>query len=480
MIDTEALRKKVVELAIQGKLTEQLPEDGDAESLYVQIEEEKKKLIKEGKLKKEKKLPGISEDEIPFEIPSNWKWCRLGDVYSVLMGQSPDGMNVGPNVEGMEFHQGKIYFGKKFLEESTQKSSELTRVAEENSVLLCVRAPVGVVNITKRKICIGRGLCALKALAGMEPYYLFYYLLSCKKTFENRGTGSTFSSITVDVIKKHLIPIPPVTEQRRIAEVLDKVFEQFTLIDECQTGYNKNLAVLRDKIFDAGIQGKLTEQLQKDGNAEELFEVIQNEKKQLIKEKKIKKEKALQEVALEEIPFNIPDNWKWVRLGDICSKISSGNTPAGGAKGGAYVDEGYCFLREQNIYNDGIHEEGMVYISEELLDSRPNSTVLPNDILLNITGGSIGRCALVPEDFTRGSINQHILIIRTVDPRIRFYVHKCLCSPYYQKLIMGNVVGDKDGFSAGRCKNTLIPLPPLAEHERITNRIDEVLEYLVD
>ena len=183
-------------------------------------------------------------------------------------------------------------------------------------------------------------------------------------------------------------------------------------------------------------------------------------------------------ISDEEIPFVIPENWKWVRLGDICSKISSGNTPAGGSKGGAYVTEGFCFFREQNIYNDGIHNNGMVYITEELLNTRPNSTVFPKDILLNITGGSIGRCALIPDDFSRGSINQHILIIRVVDPRIRFYVHRCLCSPYYQKLIMGNVVGDKDGFSAGRCKNTLIPLPPLAEQNRIVNKIDEFLSLI--
>ena len=165
-------------------------------------------------------------------------------------------------------------------------------------------------------------------------------------------------------------------------------------------------------------------------------------------------------------------------MADLCSKISSGNTPAGGSKGGAYVNEGYCFFREQNIYNDGIHYDGMVYITEELLATRENSTVLPQDILLNITGGSIGRCALIPDDFSRGSINQHILIIRVIDPRIRFYIHKCLCSPYYQKLIMGNVVGDKDGFSAGRCKNTLIPLPPIAEQTRIVKKMDELLELI--
>ena len=224
--DVAVLKSKIIDAGIQGKLTEQLPEDGTAEELYEKIQEEKAKLIKEGKIKKEKPLPDIAEEEIPFEVPDNWKWCRLGEIYSVMMGQSPDGMNVGIDIEGIEFHQGKIYFGEKYLMKSELKTSELTRIAEENSVLLCVRAPVGVVNITERKICIGRGLCALTVLADMEPYYLFYYLLSCRKSFENSGTGSTFSSITVDVVKKHLIPIPPLAEQKRIVSKIDAILEQ--------------------------------------------------------------------------------------------------------------------------------------------------------------------------------------------------------------------------------------------------------------
>ena len=116
----------------------------------------------------------------------------------------------------------------------------------------------------------------------------------------------------------------------------------------------------------------------------------------------------------------------------------------------ASIEKGYSFFREQNIYNDGIHEEGLVFITEKLLKARANSTVLPMDILLNITGGSIGRCALAPDEFTQGSINQHILIIRMIDPRLRFYVHKYICSPYIQKYIRGNTVGDKDGYSTRR------------------------------
>lgn len=478
MIDTEALRKKVIDLAIQGKLTQQSPEDGNAEDLYTQIQEEKAKLIKEGKIKKEKQLPEISDDEIPFDIPSNWKWCRLGEVYCVLMGQSPDGMNVGIDIDGIEFHQGKIYFGEKYLNQSEQKTCELTRIADANSVLLCVRAPVGVVNITERQICIGRGLCALTAIAGMEPLYLFYYLLSCRKSFEQSGTGSTFSSITVDVVKKHIVPLPPIEEQRRIVGLLDKIFNQFTVIDNLQQEFESNREILKGKIIDAGIRGKLTEQLLEDGNAEDLYAQILEEKAKLIKEGKIKKEKPLPEISGDEVPFEIPENWKWVHLDDITTKITSGSTPTGGRKSNVYVERGNCFFREQNIYNDGIHQEGMVYITDELLNTRENSTVYAKDILLNITGGSIGRCALIHDDFDKGSINQHILIIRMVDERLRFYIHRLLCSPYAQRYIKNKSVGDKDGFSGGRCKQMLIPVPPLAEQQRIAEKIDEVLSAM--
>ena len=117
----------------------------------------------------------------------------------------------------------------------------------------------------------------------------------------------------------------------------------------------------------------------------------------------------------------------------------------------------------------------MVYISEDLLETRLNSTVIAKDILLNITGGSIGRCALIPDDFDRGSINQHILILRMVKPEIRFYIHKLMCSSYFQNYIKNKAVGDKDGFSGGRCKQMLIPFPPLAEQNRIVQKLDDIL-----
>lgn len=451
MIDTEALRKKIIDLAIQGKLTEQLPEDGDAESLYAQIQEEKAKLIKEGKIKKEKPLPPISAEEIPFEIPRNWKWYRLGEVYNILMGQSPKGMNVGKDIDGIEFHQGKIYFGDKYLNPSEQKTSEKTRIANKNAVLLCVRAPVGVVNITERQICIGRGLCALEAVVGMNPYYLFYYLLTCRKSFENSGTGSTFSAITVDVVKKHLIPLPPLAEQKRIVEQLDAVLEQIDIIDTLQQQYESDLSVLKGKIIDAGIRGKLTEQLPEDGDAETLYSQIQEEKAKLIKEGKIKKEKPLPEISADEIPFEIPKNWKWVRLGELI-KINSGTGLTSYQMGKGDIP---------------------VYGGNGITGYHNKSLVKEETIVIGRVGFYCGSVHVTP---AKAWITDNAFITqypkKYIDRDFLVYVLK------HMDLRQNTNGAAQPVVSGKKIYPLLVPLPPLAEQRRISQKIDNVVSVI--
>lgn len=484
MIDTQALRKKVVDLAIQGKLAEQLPEDGDAETLYAQIQEEKAKLIEEGKIKKEKPLPEIEEDEMPFEIPTNWKWVRLYEISDTNIGLTYHPEDI--------VDEGIVVLRSNNIKNGVFDYSDLVHVncevrenqyIRQNDILICSRN--GSKNLVgKRAIYDGElgevSFGAFMAILRTSLYkYVYYYLTTnlFRRYFSNDDTKQ-INQVTQDILKKAIVPLPPLKEQKRIVDKLENVLSKIDIIDDLQTNYSNDHAVLKSKIIDAGVQGKLTEQLLEDGNAEDLYAEIQKEKTRLIEVGKIKKEKTLSKITDGEIPFQIPDNWKWVRLGGLSSKISSGNTPAGGKKSNAYVEQGYCFFREQNIYDDGIHEEGLVYITEELLNTRANSTVLPKDILLNITGGSIGRCALIPDDFTKGSINQHILIIRMVDPRLRFFVHSYLCSPQGQKYIKGNSVGDKDGFSATRCKNMLIPLPPIEEQNRIVTNLNAFLNCI--
>ena len=435
MIDTNVIRDKVLSLAVNGKLVKQDFTEESADILISRINEDLHGQIHAETWKK---------DEIPFEIPTNWSWCRLSDIGYTNIGLTyhpqdivKDGIIV---IRSSNIINGEIdYTDLVKVNCPIRKNQYLNR----NDIVICVRngskALVGKCAIfkeTSRKVAFG----AFMAIFRTPCYRYVYHYLNTQlfRRYFNSDDTKQINQITQKILKNALIPLPPQNEQNRIVDKIEEIFSVLDTIDEYQSQYLFNVETLRNKLFDAAIQGKLSEQRLEDGTAEELYTKLQAEKTVLMQEGKAKKEKVLPEIAETEIPFDIPPNWKWVRLGDISVKISSGNTPAGGNKSNVYVEKGYSFFREQNIYNDGIHEEGLVYITEELLKTRENSTVMPMDILLNITGGSIGRCALVPDDFRKGSINQHILIVRMIDPRLRFYVHTCICSPYIQKYIKGN------------------------------------------
>ena len=162
-------------------------------------------------------------------LPKDWEITTLGEVCDITMGQSPNGksltnINENTNPKAMEFHQGKIYFSNKYILQSNIVTTDIKKIAKKNSVLLCVRAPVGIINITQREIAIGRGLCSLNFKYSNNDF-LYYYLLTKINYFNEKSTGSTFKAITLDVIKNTKIPIPPIEEQKRIVEKLDKLMD---------------------------------------------------------------------------------------------------------------------------------------------------------------------------------------------------------------------------------------------------------------
>ena len=239
-IDISNVKSKILDLAIRGKLVPQDPNDEPASILLERIRAEKEELIKQGKIKRDKKESVIFkgddnsyyekigdeitciDDELPFEIPDNWCWARLSSFTEVIMGSSPRSQDICRDSNYTEFHQGKIYFSDCLLKESNQYTKKISKIAPKNSVLLCVRAPVGEVNITDREICIGRGLSSIHAYDKIQSNFLFYWLKTQKHVLVNKSTGSTFSAITVDTVKKILLPIPPITEQLRITQkILD-------------------------------------------------------------------------------------------------------------------------------------------------------------------------------------------------------------------------------------------------------------------
>lgn len=173
-------------------------------------------------------------------MKQGWEYKKLGEICNITMGQSPDGKSINTN-EGVEFHQGKTCFGERTLGVSSLFSNAPVKLAEAHSVLLCVRAPVGYPNITNRKICIGRGLCALYAKEDIDNTFLFYSLLGKQSHFEKNATGSTFKAISSKVISNTEIPLPPKSTQLSIVSELDKINELIRLKKEQLKDYD-NLA----------------------------------------------------------------------------------------------------------------------------------------------------------------------------------------------------------------------------------------------
>ena len=303
----------------------------------------------------------------------------------------------------------------------------------------------------------------------------------------DNAKGVAYPAINDDRLYKALIPIPPVVEQHRIVSAIDSVnmpLCEYGSKEETlrilNTSFPENL---KKSILQEAVQGKLVPQDPSDEPAEALLERIRVEKQRLIKEGKVKKdkresvifrrdnshyEKRGSEVVCidDEIPFDIPELWSWCRLNELCTKIGAGSTPTGGKT--IYVPEGIKFIRSQNVYNDGLKLNDISYITEEINAKKKGSIVRSKDILLNITGGSIGRCAVVPDDFDIANVNQHVMIIRLVEPKMRHWIHTILISEYIQNLIMDVQVGvSREGLSATKLMNFLIPVPPISEQNRI-------------
>ena len=233
---------------------------------------------------------------------------------------------------------------------------------------------------------------------------------------------------------------------------------------------------LRQKILDLAIRGKLVPQDPNDEPASVLLERIRAEKEQLIKEGKIKRSKrsaSTDKSHYENVPFEIPESWCWTTLENICSKIGSGSTP----KGGIYSTEGILFFRSQNVYNNGVVLEDIKYISEEVHQSMIGTEVLPNDLLLNITGGSLGRCAIVPNEIDRGNVSQHVCILRPIIIKPE-YLHTFILSSFFTKTMKITGSG-REGLPKYNLEKMLLPVPPLEEQTRIIHELNKWNDWVI-
>ena len=480
----EQLKASILQLAIQGKLVEQRPEEGTSEDLYQQIQAEKQKLIEEGKLKKEKPLPAI-DDEIPFEIPSNWKWVNLSSLCSVISDgthQTPKYVGNGvPFISVKDISSGVINFSDtKFI--SYEDSKELNKkiAPESGDILICRIGTLGkAVKIPSgcKQFSIFVSLGLIKPLnkeisdfivTVINSAYGFNWIQLVKV-----GGGTHTYKINLGDLRKFIIPLPPLAEQKRIAA---KIEELLPLVEKYKKAYSE-LEILNSKfsgdmkksILQYAIQGKLVEQRPEEGTAEDLYQQIQEEKQNLIKEGKLKKEKPLAPIEDDEIPFEIPEHWKWARLSSLVSVLGDGlhGTPSYDVNGTVYFINGNNLKNGKIVINDLTKK-----VSKE--EAKKYYKDLNQSSLLVSINGTLGNVAFYDnEPVILGKSACYFNLIGHLDKYFFFFFFD---SDYFQSYLTNFATGTTiKNVPLSAMRSVLIPLPPLAEQKRIVAKVEELL-----
>ena len=475
---SQELRQAVLQAAIQGKLTKQLPEDGNAADLLAQIKAEKERLIKEKKIKKEKPLEPITEDEVPIEIPENWSLCRFVEVFNVrsaLRIHESDWKHKGiPFLRGRELVKlsrtgeltSDVFISEEFYQELKSKGG----VPKKDDVLITAVGTLGklyVVNGDEGKFYYKDAYILCLENYGLNPYFIKYVLespMSQSVIYDATSKGTTVAQLTIEKMKSMLLPLPPLAEQHRIVA---RVEELMAKIDELEKVENELKALhqafpgdMKAALLQAAMQGKLTEQLPEDGNAEELLKQIKTEKEHLIKEKRIRKEKVLAPITEDEVPFDIPENWLFARLGTVISLLSGQDMPPTG-----YNDKGMGTIYLTGASN--IDENGAVIINR--WTEHPKAIAYKGDLLLSCKG-TVGKTHILDLDSVH--IARQFMALRPLRVQVQFIRYYIL---FYVDELRRKAKSMIPGIERDNVLNAIIPLPPLAEQKRIVERLDKLL-----
>lgn len=474
------LRQSILQAAVQGKLIPHNPNDEPAAELLKRIQQEKDQLIKEGKIKKEKPLPPIDKDETPFDLPDGWAWCRLGTICTKLTDgthQRPDYVTEGfPFLSVKNISSGYIDFSNiKYVSLEEHQRLYARCNPERNDILLTKVGTTGVPVIVETDTVFDLfvSIALLKYNTNfIIPAYLKYLLCSplvqLQAQENTRGVGN--KNWVLKDIASTIIIIPPLAEQYRIVDKLNKLIPLCDKLDKEEKKLDKLEShfteYLPKTILQAAIQGKLIPQNPHDESASELLKRIQQEKAHFVKAGKLKNEKPLPPITEDEIPYDLPEGWVWCRLGNICNYGSTQNVSSDKISDDSWI------LELEDIEKD----TGKLLCKKKKAQRYSLSTkhfFCPNDILYSklrpylnkvLIAEDYGYCSseILPLSFYK-EINVRYILRFLQSPLFVDYANKCSYGVKMPRL------GTNDG------KIALVPLPPLAEQQRIVAKVDKLM-----
>lgn len=464
----QELKNSILQLAIQGKLVEQRPEEGTAEELFTRIQQEKQRLIAEKKIKKEKPLPEITEDEKPFDIPENWMWVRFGNIVNVVSARRVHQSDWKTN--GVPFYRAReiarladdgVVDNELFISEELYENFSRSGIPKPGDLMVTAVGTLGkcyVVQDGDRFYYKDASVICLENYARLFPKYLQLIMQSemLMKQIRSNSSGTTVATLTMVRMVQYLLPLPPLAEQKRI---VSKIEELLPYIDRYEQAWSKLEQFnsrfpddMKKSLLQYAIQGKLVEQRPEEGTAEELFTQIQKEKQRLIAEKKIKKEKSLPEITDDEKPFDIPESWKWVRIGEIFGLQAGKNITSSNI---------YEEKSEQNPY--------LCFGGNGVRGFVANYNREGHFALIGRQGALCGNVNLAEGRFYA---TEHAVVVD------HYNMTNVLWCGWFLKALNLNQYATataQPGLAVANIVKVLIPLPPLEEQKRIVEKLEQLL-----
>ncbi|WP_350576621.1 restriction endonuclease subunit S [Pseudomonas sp. HY2-MNA-CIBAN-0224] len=525
------LRELIIELAVRGKLVPQDPRDEPAGELLKRIAEEKARLVDEGKIRKQKPLAEIGEEEKPFELPANWRWGRLGSqVIESGAGWSPscDPRPRTANEWGV-LKVSAVSWGVYQPEENKALPASLEArpehevaegdflVSRANTAELVARSVV--VETTPAHLMLSDKIVRLKLTSLCERRYVnLANSAPLARDYYSRvagGTSSSMKNVSREQILNLPLALPPLAEQHRIvvkvdelmalcnrleaqqadtesahAQLVQALLDSLTQVSDA-TDFTTNwqrfaehfhtlftteasIEALKQTLLQLAVMGKLVPQDPNDEPASELLKRIAEEKARLVMSKTIKTSPPLDAVTECEKLFDIPTGWEWVRIGEICRPVSSGSTPSSEL---FRYEDGVPFLKVYNIRNQEIDfDYKRQFVSPEYHSSKmKRSTLTPGDVVMNIVGPPLGKVAIIPNTFPEWNCNQAIVFFGLIGPMLPQYVFTFIKEGSFLRNIALIGTAGQDNISVTKSKNIAIPIPPIAEQHRIVAKIDQLI-----
>ena len=509
------LRELILTLAMQGKLVPQNPKDQPASELLKEIEAEKKRLVKAGKIKAPKPLPEIKPENVPYAVPNGWEWVLFGYIAQHNSGKTLDGgRNIG---EWRDYiTTSNLYWGSFKLETIRQmpiREEELEKcTARKNDLLICEGGEAGraAVWTYDKAVCFQNHIHRARFYVGIDPYYAYrlFMQMDYSGAIERYRKGVGISNMSSKSLASIPFPLPPLAEQKRIVAKIDQLMALCDSIEQQRNiwqqkrldihtaavtrlldtqhpadvedawaflqehfgefyGVKGNVVELRKAILQLAVMGKLVPQDPKDQPASELLKEIETEKIRLVKEGKIKASKPLPEIKPEEVPYAVPKGWEWVRLGEI------GETNIGLTYSPANIaDDGIPVLRSSNVQRGLLDFNDIVRVQMNVKES---AMVKEGDLLICARNGSkalVGKTAMITGLNEPMAFGAFMAIFRS---RFNSYLLRFINSPLFRRMIDEVNTMTINQITQENLRNTAFPLPPLAEQMRIVAKIDQLM-----